>query len=150
MRTRGQGAENCGRTDSAGMWRRRVWVLAGAVLLLPVWGQASAGSGRQTPAAQPQERAVSTQAGGQAAAARQGAAPNDPPKQVDVEAAKAEPRAEIAGDCASLLKMAEDLKTEMGKTDPDTLSVSVVRKAQAIRQLAHKVQQEIKPVVGKD
>ena len=46
---------------------------------------------------------------------------------------------EIASECADLLKMATDLKSEVGKTTKDTLSITVVRKAGAIEQLAHKV-----------
>ncbi len=46
---------------------------------------------------------------------------------------------EIASECANLLKMATDLKTEVDKTTKDTLSVTVVRKAGEIEQLAHKV-----------
>jgi hypothetical protein len=52
----------------------------------------------------------------------------------------ADPRKqEIASECANLLKMATDLKTEVDKTTKDTLSVTVVRKAGEIEQLAHKV-----------
>ena len=46
---------------------------------------------------------------------------------------------QIASECADLLKMATDLKTEVDKTTKDTLSVTVVRKAGEIEQLAHKV-----------
>ena len=46
---------------------------------------------------------------------------------------------EIAKQCADLLKMATELKTEVDKTNMDTLSVPVVRKAGEIEQLAHKV-----------
>lgn len=46
---------------------------------------------------------------------------------------------EIASECADLLKMATDLKQEVDKTTKDTLSVTVVRKAGEIEQLAHKV-----------
>jgi hypothetical protein len=46
---------------------------------------------------------------------------------------------QIASECADLLKMATDLKSEVGKTTKDTLSVTVVRKASEIEQLAHKV-----------
>ena len=46
---------------------------------------------------------------------------------------------QIASECADLLKMATDLKSEVDKTNRDTLSVTVVRKASAIEQLAHKV-----------
>jgi hypothetical protein len=46
---------------------------------------------------------------------------------------------QIASECSDLLKMATDLKSEVAKTTVDTLSVTVVRKASAIEQLAHKV-----------
>jgi type VI protein secretion system component VasF len=46
---------------------------------------------------------------------------------------------QIASECADLLKMATELKSEVDKTNRDTLSVAVVRKASAIEQLAHKV-----------
>jgi hypothetical protein len=46
---------------------------------------------------------------------------------------------QIASECADLLKMATELKSEVGKTTKDTLSVTVVRKASEIEQLAHKV-----------
>lgn len=48
-------------------------------------------------------------------------------------------RLQIANQCASLLQMATDLKTEVDKSTKDTLSVSVVRKANEIEQFAHKV-----------
>jgi hypothetical protein len=46
---------------------------------------------------------------------------------------------EITSECSDLLKMALDLKSEVDKTTKDTLSVTVVRKAGEIEQLAHKV-----------
>jgi hypothetical protein len=45
----------------------------------------------------------------------------------------------VALECAQLLRMATDLKTEVDKTNQDTLSVTVVRKAGAIEELAKKV-----------
>jgi hypothetical protein len=45
----------------------------------------------------------------------------------------------VARQCADLLKMAAELKTEVDKTTKDTLSVAVVRKAGEIEQFAHKV-----------
>jgi hypothetical protein len=45
----------------------------------------------------------------------------------------------VTGECADLLKMATDLKTAVDKTNQDTLSVTVVRKADEIEQLAKKV-----------
>jgi hypothetical protein len=48
-------------------------------------------------------------------------------------------QSQIASECADLLKMATDLKSEVDKTTKDTLSVTVVRKAGEIEELAHKV-----------
>jgi len=45
----------------------------------------------------------------------------------------------IASQCADLLKMATALKNEVDKSTKDQLSVTVVRKAGEIEQLAHKV-----------
>lgn len=46
---------------------------------------------------------------------------------------------EAAQECASLLKMATDLKAAVDKTNQDTLSVTVVRKANQIEEFARKV-----------
>ena len=46
---------------------------------------------------------------------------------------------DVAKQCADLLKMATDLKTAVDKSSAGTLSVTVVRKAGEIEQLAHKV-----------
>jgi hypothetical protein len=46
---------------------------------------------------------------------------------------------EVAKQCADLLKMATDLKAAVDKSSAGTLSVTVVRKADEIEQLAHKV-----------
>ncbi len=46
---------------------------------------------------------------------------------------------EIAKECDDLLKMATELKTEVDKSNKDTLSLTVVRKAGAIEQFARKV-----------
>lgn len=46
---------------------------------------------------------------------------------------------DVATQCAELLKLATDLKTAVDKSSSGTLSVTVVRKAGEIEQLAHKV-----------
>ena len=66
------------------------------------------------------------------------AAPGEPEKpQVKAKTGDQQQR-EIASETADLLKMATALKTEVDKTTKDTLSVTVVRKANEIEQLAHK------------
>lgn len=46
---------------------------------------------------------------------------------------------QVARECAELLKMATDLKIEVDKSTQDTLSVTVIRKADAIEELAKRV-----------
>jgi hypothetical protein len=60
------------------------------------------------------------------------------------DAANAERRKQIADDSARLLKLATDLKSEVDKTTKDTLSLSVIRKADEIEKLAHGVKEKMK------
>jgi hypothetical protein len=46
---------------------------------------------------------------------------------------------QVAKQCADLFKMATELKSAVDKTSAGTLSITVVRKAGEIEQLAHKV-----------
>lgn len=46
---------------------------------------------------------------------------------------------EVAQECADLLKLATDLKAQVDKARKDELSVTVVRKAYELEQMAHKV-----------
>jgi len=64
------------------------------------------------------------------------------------EAANAERKKEIADDSSKLLKLATDLKTEVDKTNKDTLSLNVIRKADAIEKLAHDVKEKMKLSIG--
>lgn len=67
------------------------------------------------------------------------AAPDQAAKR-EVDDASADPRKKrIADDTASLMKLANALKAEMDKTTPDTMSVSVIRQAEEIEKLAHKM-----------
>jgi hypothetical protein len=54
----------------------------------------------------------------------------------------------IADESAVLLKLATDLKMEVDKTNKDTLSMNVIRKADAIEKLAHDVKERMKVSVG--
>jgi len=69
-------------------------------------------------------------------------------KQQNFTAANAERRKQIADDTARLLKMATDLKAEVDKTTKDTLSLTVIRKADEIERLAHIVKEKMKLTVG--
>lgn len=50
-----------------------------------------------------------------------------------------DPKNPVAVDTATLMKLANTLKSEVDKTTKDTLSVTVVREASKIEQLAHKM-----------
>ncbi len=69
-------------------------------------------------------------------------------KQQQFEAANAERKKQIAEDSALLLKLATDLKAEVDKTDKDTLSLGVIRRADAIEKLAHNVKEMMKLSIG--
>ena len=69
-------------------------------------------------------------------------------KKQNYEAANAERKKQIAADSAMLLKLATDLKVEVDKTNKDTLSLNVIRKADEIEKLAHNVKEKMKLVVG--
>jgi hypothetical protein len=69
-------------------------------------------------------------------------------KGKDIEAASTERKKQIANDSAKLLKLATDLKSEVDKTSKDTLSLTVIRKADEIEKLAHDVKEKMKLTVG--
>jgi uncharacterized protein YlxW (UPF0749 family) len=64
------------------------------------------------------------------------------------EAANAARKKQIAEDSTNLLKLAADLKAEVDKTNKDTLSLSVIRKADEIEKLAHNIKEKMKLSVG--
>jgi hypothetical protein len=65
-------------------------------------------------------------------------------KETGLDAASLERKKQIAEESALLLKLATDLKVEVDKTNKDTLSLSVIRKADEIEKLAHSVKEKMK------
>lgn len=55
---------------------------------------------------------------------------------------------QLAVDTAKLLQLANELKTEMDKSSKDMLSVAVIKKADEVEKLAHKVRDEMKASIG--
>jgi hypothetical protein len=109
-------------------WRRRVgqcFVLACCAALAVAAGLLR---GRAQSAPAPQKAA--------SAPAAPDGQPSNPQNVNPVEAARHQ---QMARQCADLLKMAMDLKAEVDKSNKDQLSLSVVRKADEIEKLAHKV-----------
>lgn len=116
--------------------------------------------------AAPQSNTAAPQTDAQSGPAESdGAAPateNSPPAPAATPAAEAQPapavpgtpeeqrRQEVAAECGNLLKMAADLKAEVDKTTKDELSLTVVRKAGEIEQLARKVRTAPNLTAGKD
>jgi hypothetical protein len=69
-------------------------------------------------------------------------------KKDSFEAANAQRKKEINADSAKLLKLATELKAEVEKTNKDTLSIGVIRKADEIEKLAHSVKEKMQLTVG--
>jgi hypothetical protein len=74
-----------------------------------------------------------------AAATAQAPAPDQAAKPEVSDAPAGPPKKQVVLDSANLLKMANDLKANMDKTTPDTLSVAVIHQAEEIEKLAHKM-----------
>ena len=88
---------------------------------------ASASNGQAPAQDQPSKQEVKVMGAGQADAGEGTARPADPRQ------------AEIVDDSANLLKLANSLKAEVDKTTQDTLSIAVIRHADEIERLAHKM-----------
>jgi hypothetical protein len=128
--------------------RRGAWILAFLAAVVALTGFAlprpqTPAPARSTAAANPASQSVSQ------------ASVNPQPKPLDTEAAQKNPDAagsahnrQIAADSAKLLKLATDLKAEVDKTNKDTLSLKVIRKADEIEHFAHNVREKVKPAVG--
>jgi hypothetical protein len=71
-------------------------------------------------------------------------------KAANLDAANSERKNQFTDDSARLLKLANELKTEVDKTDKDTLSIGVIRKADEIEKLAHRVREKMKQTVAAD
>jgi hypothetical protein len=74
--------------------------------------------------------------------------PNDPmTKQLHEQQLKAlneQRQTQLVADTDKLLQLATELKTEAGKTDKDTLSITVIKKTEQIEKLAKSVREKMK------
>ncbi len=134
----------CKSTTAKVSWRT-CHVKAAAVCLLTAFlAFASSSTFSQTPDKAPKSSSPPA-AAAQEPSARQGAAAQQPAPS----AAPLSPREQLSKDCATLLKLAKELKVEMKKAGPDTLSLQVIRKSEAIQKLAHKIREEMKQLKEK-
>jgi hypothetical protein len=135
MEVRGMGKRSTVRLlRTRALW---VCVLTGLIAIA-----AASRPGARTISAQstePQTVAPQTAANAPSGANAQVAQPDRAAKH-ESDNASADPRQkQIAEETANLLKLANDLKAEVDKTTPDTMSVSVIRHAEEIEKLAHKM-----------
>ena len=65
-------------------------------------------------------------------------------KQAKLDAANTARRKQIADDASRLLQLATELKSAVDKTDKDTLSLDVIRKAESIERIAKGVKEKMK------
>jgi xanthine dehydrogenase iron-sulfur cluster and FAD-binding subunit A len=122
------------------------WKCGYAVILLAGAGLMVA----QQTAQQPYSGSTPAQEPGQGHASN-AATPTVPSAQGGMQnpvAVNADRKKQIADEGAALLKLATDLKTEVDKTTRDTLSLTVIHKAEEIEKLAHSVKEQTKVTVG--
>ncbi len=73
---------------------------------------------------------------------------NDPfarrQRQKQEQARNTQRQEQLVKDTSKLLELATELKTEVDKTNKDTLSVDVIKKAEEIEKLAHSVREKMR------
>ncbi len=142
-----------GRTETRSLSRAtRIvrWLSCACILLLPPV-TAAAQSNSQTPLTNPPPRPTGVllpEANRVPDANDQMEMREQQSKTQNYAAANAERKKQIADDSARLLKLATDLKAEVDKTNKDTLSLNVIRKADEIERLAHTVKEKMKLTMG--
>jgi hypothetical protein len=133
---------------SARLRTPRCWKILGAVFLALTIGatQAPDASGQQPPAKPDKTSKSEAKANSSAPSAKASNTASNPDASAaeGADAAPKSPEEQLKEDCANLLKMTRELKAEMDRTPPDTLSLAVVQKARAIEQLSQKIQHEMK------
>ncbi len=118
------------RVPASVLLRPSIFAASVAIVLLPMIA-----SPLSSPQAEPQEPAPHAAAA--APALPVAAFVGKPKTQTSLSAG-------LADEGAKLLQMATDLKSEVDKTTPDTLSLGVIRKANEIEKLARDVREKMK------
>jgi hypothetical protein len=132
------------RAEAGGRRRGRIWV----GLLFAAAFACLAQDGRPTLAAAPQNNDKAASAGNTSNDAKppvDGQANSTKQQKTSTESAR---RRQISDESTQLLAMAEALKVEVDKTTKDTLSLSVIRKADEIERLAKTVKDKMKQGSG--
>jgi hypothetical protein len=100
----------------------------------------SAQTGRQAPSSSLDKPPTATEADQQIRDAKA--------EKHDAQRVRTDREKKIAEDKAELLKLAIELKSDIDKTSIDTLSLSVIRKADEIEKLARSLKVEMKVTVA--
>jgi len=123
-------------------------VIAGALIF------AAVDRGQQAPTGQPvaaggTDRPASVPQANHSTAANQPIQTQDStPKNLIGDAGGAARKKQFSDESARLLKLANELKVEVDKSDKDTLSIAVIKKADEIEKLAHSVREKMKLTVA--
>jgi hypothetical protein len=128
--------------------RTRTWLWGAACLFAGALLVTVADRGQQIPAGSPDRLIVQAGAPRPFDTSQQLQTEDQQQTKTSPEAANAERKKQLSDDSARLLKLANELKAEVDKTDKDTLSIAVIRKADEIEQLAHKVKEKIRLTTG--
>jgi hypothetical protein len=135
--------------------RLHCWSVCAALLTVATVLYAAQQRGQQSPQTQqsaPQQANGNSPApdpgGGRSSVASPLAVPPAQNGAQDAEAINGQRKMQIADESAKLLKLATDLKAEVDKTTKDTLSLTVIRKADEIEKLAHSVKETMKVSSG--
>jgi hypothetical protein len=121
----------------------RSWVRNFLGLAVFAFGSISVAAGQQ-PAQQPTQASAAEPPAAQPAAAQ---APATAEATVDASkpaTPQTQEQKQLADDTAKLLILANELKAELDKSNKDTLSLGVIKKAEQVEKLAHKVRSEMK------
>jgi hypothetical protein len=115
--------------------------LAGCGLMLALtvagWGQSSGQSGGHSTPSSPTPPSLSPTVPGDTGI----------PPQMEQDQAKmrnTERQKQLVSDTQKLLALAQELKVDVDKSNKDTLSLDVIRKADEIEKLAHSVKEKMK------
>lgn len=136
------------RMIKAAVSRNCLWLRAMAFLFAAAFMVMAVDSGQQAPPGSPDRPYLLPEANHPMDANQRMQMQEAQQKKANFEAANAERKKQLTDDSAHLLKLANELKTEVDKTDKDTLSISVIRKADEIERLAHIVKEKMKLTVG--
>ena len=131
--------------------RRWIRACVGVVFAAAIMCVAQDGQPTAVPAAQPNANPQGQ--AGSPGSAKPVADPLDNPLVTEPTAQPQSPpvsqrRKQISAESTQLLTMAVDLKAEVEKTNKDTLSLNVIRKADAIEKLAKTVKEKMKQGSG--